>query len=38
MKTVDKQASGPHTCTYTQGREVKSPKQMTDFELMIYIT
>ena len=31
-KTVDKQASGPHT--YTLGREIKSPVQMVDFELM----
>ena len=34
MKTVDKQASGPHTNTL--GQEIKSPIQMTDFELMTY--
>ena len=28
-KTVDKQASGPHT--NTMGREIKSPIHMTDF-------
>ena len=33
-KTVDKQASGPHT--YTLGQEIKSPIQMVDFELMTY--
>ena len=30
----DKQASGPHTNIL--GREIKSPIQMTDFELMTY--
>ena len=34
-KTVDKQASSPHT-NYTLGREIKSPIQMMDFELMTY--
>ena len=34
MKTVDKQASGPHANTL--GREIKSPKQMMDYELMTY--
>ena len=33
-KTVDKQASGPHTNTL--GREIKSPTQITDFELMTH--
>ena len=33
-KPVDKQASGPHTNTL--GREIKSPIQMTDIELMTY--
>ena len=33
-KTVHKQASGSHTNTL--GREIKSPIQMTDFELMTY--
>ena len=33
-KTVDKRASGPHT--YTLGREIKSPVQMVDIELMTY--
>ena len=28
------QASGPHT--NTMGREIKSPIEMTDFELMTY--
>ena len=32
MKSVEKQASGPNTNTL--GREIKSPIQMTDFELM----
>ena len=31
-KTVDKQASGTHANTL--GREIKSPIQMTDIELM----
>ena len=35
-KTVDKQASGPHTYMYTLGREFQSPVQMADFELMTY--
>ena len=33
-KTADKQASGLHTNTL--GREIKSPVQITDFELMTY--
>ena len=31
---LHRQASGPHT--YTLGREIKSPVQMVDFELMTY--
>ena len=34
MKTVDKQASIPHTNTL--GREIKKLIKMTDFELMAY--
>ena len=33
-KTIEKQAFGPHTNTLD--REIKSPIQMTDFELMTY--
>ena len=34
MKPIDKHSSSPRTNTL--GREIKSPIQMTDFELMTY--
>ena len=34
LRVFSKQASGPHTNTL--GQEIKSPIQMTDFELMTY--
>ena len=34
MTTLDKHASGTHTNTL--GREIKSPLQIMDFELMTY--